>query len=45
MQNQRLLYVLIIVILVAGVVYYQQHTHTASVDLPGGHSVSVTTHD
>ena len=45
MQNQRLLWIGLVVIVIVGVIYYQQHTHTASLDLPGNHSVSVTTHD
>ena len=44
-MNQRLLWVVIVIVIIGGIVYYQQHTHTASVDLPGGKSLSVTTHD
>ena len=45
MQSQRILWIGIIAIVIAAAVYYQQHTHTASIELPGGKSVSVTSHD
>ena len=44
-MNKALPVVIILVLIIGAAVYYQQHTHTASIDLPGGHDVSVTTHD
>ena len=44
-MNKSLPLILVVVLLIGGVIYYQQHTHTASIDLPGGHGVSVTTPD
>lgn len=45
MDNSRLVAIIAVVIIVAGLLYYRQHTHTASIELPGGKGVSITTHD
>ncbi|MFZ4540848.1 MAG: hypothetical protein ACOYNL_03420 [Rickettsiales bacterium] len=45
MNNQKLLLIILVFVVIAGGVYYQKHTHTASINLPGGKDISVTTHD
>ena len=45
MKNQNMLLIVAAIVIIAGIVYYQQHTHTASINLPGGQGVSITTHD
>jgi hypothetical protein len=45
MQSQRTLLLIAVIVIVAGTIYYQQHTNTASIGLPGGKAISITTHD
>lgn len=45
MKNSTIPVVLLIILVAAGAYYYYEHTRTSTVELPGGHSVSVTTHD
>lgn len=45
MKNNALPIILFVAVLVAAAIYYQQHTHTATIGLPGGKGISITTHD
>jgi hypothetical protein len=44
-MNKSYLFIVAIVVIIGAAVYYQQHTHTASIGLPGGKAISITTHD
>jgi hypothetical protein len=45
MNKNAIAIVVVVILLVGGFLYYKQHTHTSTLDLPGNASVSVTTHD
>ncbi|MEJ0010229.1 MAG: hypothetical protein WDN72_06785 [Alphaproteobacteria bacterium] len=45
MNKNAIILLVVVLVAVGGFVYYQQHTHTSTLDLPGNHSISVTTHD
>lgn len=44
-MNKSLPLILVAVLIIAAVVYYQQNTQTASISLPGGKDISITTHN